>query len=153
MKDVAALASVSLWTVSNAFSHPERVACIYADAPVCSLLSWPVGQAQPGKPNAAVDACLAAYAFESTEAFRAAPPKMPLDRLGPLAREKVPLLLVCGLADDVVPYEVNGKRLAARYRKLGGPVEVIEKPGIGHHPHSLEDPAPIVKFILAHTGR
>ncbi len=26
MKDVAALASVSLWTVSNAFSHPERVA-------------------------------------------------------------------------------------------------------------------------------
>ncbi len=25
MKDVAALASVSLWTVSNAFSHPERV--------------------------------------------------------------------------------------------------------------------------------
>ena len=26
MKDVAALASVSLWTVSNSFSHPERVA-------------------------------------------------------------------------------------------------------------------------------
>ncbi len=26
MKDVAALASVSLWTVSNAFSHPERIA-------------------------------------------------------------------------------------------------------------------------------
>ena len=26
MKDVAALASVSLWTVSNAFSHPDRVA-------------------------------------------------------------------------------------------------------------------------------
>ena len=25
MKDVAALASVSLWTVSNAFSHPERI--------------------------------------------------------------------------------------------------------------------------------
>jgi hypothetical protein len=29
---------------------------------------------------------------------------------------------------------------------------VIRKPGIGHHPHSLVDPAPIVKFILNATG-
>ena len=30
-----------------------------------------------------------------------------------------------------------------------GPIEVIHKPGIGHHPHSLKDPKPIVEFVLA----
>ena len=51
-------------------------------------------------------------------------------------------------ADDVVPYAENGAKLARRYRELGGVVEVILKPGVGHHPHSLEDPRPIVDFIL-----
>jgi hypothetical protein len=27
-------------------------------------------------------------------------------------------------------------------------LEVIHKPNVGHHPHSLNDPEPIVKFIL-----
>jgi len=26
--------------------------------------------------------------------------------------------------------------------KLGGPIVVIVKPGVGHHPHSLKDPRP-----------
>jgi hypothetical protein len=28
---------------------------------------------------------------------------------------------------------------------------LIVKKGIGHHPHSLKDPKPIVDFILQHT--
>jgi hypothetical protein len=24
---------------------------------------------------------------------------------------------------------------------------------VGHHPHSLKDPAPIVEFVLKHTGQ
>ena len=27
-------------------------------------------------------------------------------------------------------------------------MKVILKPGVGHHPHSLKDPTPIVDFIL-----
>jgi hypothetical protein len=27
-------------------------------------------------------------------------------------------------------------------------VELIVKPGVGHHPHSLADPEPIVRYIL-----
>ena len=34
-----------------------------------------------------------------------------------------------------------------------GKITVIEKPGIGHHPHSLKDPAPIVDFVLKHAPR
>ena len=30
---------------------------------------------------------------------------------------------------------------------MGGTFKVIRKEGIGHHPHSLKDPAPIVEFV------
>jgi hypothetical protein len=30
-------------------------------------------------------------------------------------------------------------------------MEIIVKPGVDHHPHSLKDPAPIVEFIVKHT--
>jgi len=59
-----------------------------------------------------------------------------------------------GDADDVVPAAENTAVVETRYKKLGGAIQVIHKPGIGHHPHGLEDPAPVVKFILDHaTGK
>ena len=36
------------------------------------------------------------------------------------------------------------------YQDMGGVVEVIVKPDCGHHPHSLEDPTPVVDFLKAH---
>jgi hypothetical protein len=30
-------------------------------------------------------------------------------------------------------------------------MELISKAGVGHHPHSLKDPEPIVRFVLKHT--
>ncbi len=45
----------------------------------------------------------------------------------------------------------NTRLLETRYNALGGPIEVIAKPGVGHHPHSLKDPTPIVEFVLKHT--
>ena len=29
---------------------------------------------------------------------------------------------------------------------------LIPKPGIGHHPHGLSDPGPIVEFVLKYAG-
>ena len=48
----------------------------------------------------------------------------------------------------MVPYAENTAVMEKRYRELGGPIEVILKPGVDHHPHSLKDPAPIVDFVL-----
>ena len=94
-------------------------------------------------------ACLKAYGLSEKEAleFRG----NPIDNLEPLAKAGVPLLHVCGDADPVVPIEENTDILEKRYRKLGGTVTVIRKPGVGHHPHSLKDPTPIVEFIEKHT--
>ena len=35
-----------------------------------------------------------------------------------------------------------------RYKAFGGEIQVIHKLGIGHHPHGLDDPTPVVEFIL-----
>ena len=69
-------------------------------------------------------------------------------RLAPLVHADVPILSVCGADDTAVPFEENTQILVARYRQLGGKMEVILKQGCGHHPHSLEDPTPIIEFIL-----
>ena len=39
------------------------------------------------------------------------------------------------------------------YRVLGGTMVVIHKERIGHHPHGLDDPTPLVEFILKHSDR
>jgi hypothetical protein len=53
--------------------------------------------------------------------------------------------------DDVVPVEENTAVIEKRYLSLGGVIQVIHKPGVGHHPHGLENPEPVVQFILDHT--
>jgi hypothetical protein len=50
-----------------------------------------------------------------------------------------------------VPYKHNGAHLYQAYKKAGLEVKQILKKGVGHHPHSLEDPAEIVEFILEHN--
>jgi len=58
---------------------------------------------------------------------------------------------VCGLADEVVPYAENTALLAKNLKEARGEIKLILKEGVGHHPHSLEDPKPIVDFILQNT--
>ena len=50
-----------------------------------------------------------------------------------------------------MPIDENTRLVEKRYQKLGGPITVIAKPGVGHHPHSLENPGPIVPSVLKHT--
>ena len=129
------------WAAAN----PDKVACIYGDAPVCDFKSW------PGKRGGGTwQACLKAYGLTEEQAL--AYKGNPIDNLAPLAKAKVPLLNICGGADKVVPVAENTAILQERYEKLGGPITVIVKDGVGHHPHSLKDPSRIVAFVLKHTG-
>ncbi len=130
------------WAIAN----PKCVSAIYIDAPVCDIRSWPGGKGKgKGSPRDWQE-CLKAYGLREEEVDSA--PIHPTDRLQPLAAERVPILSVCGDADDVVPLDENTRVLERRYQELGGPIKVIVKPGVGHHPHSLKDPAPIVEFVL-----
>ena len=135
------------WAAAN----PDKVACIYGDAPVCDFKSWPGGKGEGAGSPEAWQQCLEVYGFTEEEAM--AFKGNPIDHLEPLAKAKIPLLNVCGAADEVVPMCENTKILEERYKALGGSIKVIAKEGVGHHPHSLKDPAPIVEFVLKHTGQ
>lgn len=131
--------------------NPTKVAAIYADNPVCDFRSWPGGTGRGSGSPRSYDKCLKRYRLDDVGAKNYK--KMPFDRLKGLAENNVPLLHVCGLADDVVPFEENSQILIERYRELNGPVTLIEKPGSGHHPHSLTNPSKITRFALEATGR
>ncbi len=132
--------------------HPNRVAAIYGDNPVCDFRSWPGGR-HGQRSDGDWQRCLAAYGLTEAAAADFPQPLDP-DRLQPLAAAHVPVALVLGLADTVVPPAENGDLLAARYRQLGAPLQVWHKPGNGHHPHGLHPPDPLRRFLWsAATGR
>lgn len=144
-----------LYCYNWAAANPEKVACIYADAAVCDFKSWPGGKLKKlGKGDGSAGEwqnVLKAYGFKS-DSDAIAYALNPVDNLKPLADAHIPLLHVYGDADNVVPWEENTGVVAERYRKLGGSITLIPKPGVGHHPHGLTDPKPIVDFILQHAA-
>ncbi|MCX7824187.1 MAG: GDSL-type esterase/lipase family protein [Verrucomicrobiae bacterium] len=138
-----------LYCYNWAAANPDKVACIYADAAVCDFKSWPGGKGKGKGSPRDWKLVMDCYGFK-TEAEALAYRGNPVDNLAPLAKAKVPLIHVYGDADDVVPWDENTGVVAERYRKLGGSITLIAKPGVGHHPHGLADPAPVVEFILKH---
>lgn len=131
-------------------ANPDKVACVYADAPVCDLRSWPGGKWKGKGSEEEWKAHLNAYGLteETINDFRG----MPLYNCVNLAEAGVPVLHVCGSDDDVVPVDENSYALEKNFRQAGGNIKIIIKEGIGHHPHSLRDPSPIVRFILSNTS-
>ncbi len=139
-----------LFAFNWAAAHPDRVACIYADAPVCDIKSWPGGKGHGDGSPGDWQNLLKVYGMTEAEAM--AYRHNPIDNLEPLAKAGVPLLHVVGDADTGVPLAENTAVVERRYKQLGGQITVIVKKGVGHHPHSLKDPTPIVDFILKHAG-
>ncbi|MFZ2276225.1 MAG: GDSL-type esterase/lipase family protein [Prosthecobacter sp.] len=135
-----------LYCYNWAIANPDKVSCIYADAPVCDFKSWPGGKGK-GKGDAKNWALVPKLWGFKDEAEALAYKGNPVDNLAPLAKNHVPLLHVFGDADDVVPWDENTGLIETRYKALGGSITLIRKPGVGHHPHGLEDSTPIIEFI------
>ena len=138
-----------LFIYNWAARNPEKVSCVYADAPVCDIKSWPAGKGKvPGNP---VDwkNCQTAYGLSEEELL--AWDKNPVDTIQILAAAKVPLLSICGDEDEAVPVEENSDIMFRKCGELGGNITMFVKKGCKHHPHSLRDPGLIVSFILKYT--
>ncbi len=136
-----------LYCYNWAIANPGKVSCIFGDAAVVDMKSWPGGKGKgKGSPG---DWQLAAKIYNFNDETAAIAFKgNPIDNLKPLADAKIPLFHVYGDADDVVPWDENAGVIAERYKALGGSIETIAKPGIGHHPHGLDDPTPVADFIV-----
>jgi len=129
-----------------AAAHPERVACVFADMPVCDFKSWPGGFGRAERDPDQWKKCLVAYGFDEAQALRFE--GNPVDQLEPLARAGVPLLHAQDPADPIVPFSENTGLLAERYEHLGGAIDVILKNGRGHVA-GVESPQRVIDFLVA----
>ncbi len=133
--------------VKFAAKYPEYVSCLYLDAPVMNLLSCPCGLGRAG--NDMYEEFKEATHMTVADLLNYR--EHPVDKIPLLLAHRIPVILVYGEDDVVVPYEENGIFLEYYYKKNRGVLEVIGKKGCGHHPHGLEDNTPIVEFILKYA--
>lgn len=136
-----------LQAIKFAAHAPDRVSVLYLDAPVVNLLSCPLYLGDGERDEELEQECLRALGKTPSQmlSYR----DHPLDHIPTLIAHRIPVVLVYGDSDPVVPYHENGALLEAAYRAAGVPIVTYGKAGCAHHPHGLEDPAPIVEYILA----
>ncbi|MEY5026814.1 MAG: hypothetical protein RLZZ244_2342 [Verrucomicrobiota bacterium] len=114
--------SIARWAAEN----PAKVSCLYMDKAVWGFESRPGGRHDAGKGS-------------------------PADLAAKLAPHHVAVVYVAGAKDDIVPVAENGAPMQAEYQKLGGIFKMILRENEGHHPHGLEDLAPVVDFLHYRT--
>lgn len=128
----------------------DKVSCIYADAPVLDPKSWPGGFGD-GVGSAKDWLSLKQKYRIDNESLLKRFTGWPIHKAKLFASANIPLLHVCGEADNVVPVAENTQLFAEDIRNNGGEITTIYKADVGHHPHSLKNPAVIVDFILRAT--
>jgi sialidase-1 len=148
-----ALAGVSrggLFVYNWAKKNPEKVICIYAEAPVCDFKSWPGGFGTGKGSKKDWKRLKKEYGFSSDKEAKAYS-NNPIDNLKDLAEAKVPVLHMIGLNDIIVPPEENTIKLINRYIKLGGAATVIPctkgKHNLEGHHFPIETPKIVADFI------
>lgn len=129
--------------VKFAALYPQNVSAMFIDAPVINLLSCPAGLGDSDGSMFDEFKKASGMTLKQLIAYR----NHPLDNIDKLIKNKIPVFMVCGDADTVVPYDENGIYLAEKYQKSGAPFKLIIVKGRGHHPHGLNDNTQIIEFI------
>lgn len=137
-----------LHAVYFAAKYPHRIAALYLDAPVMNLLSCPgkIGKMKEEAPMMEELTAHTGLTLVDLINYR----NHPIDNAPKLLSAALPIILVSGDSDSVVPFDENGQHLYDLYRSCGGEIELIIKPGGDHHPHGLPDNTPIADFIEKH---
>ena len=70
----------------------------------------------------------------------AASPEMPVNMAKAMAESQIPILLLYGRSDTVVPPKENCELFVSRYQEAGGKQLTVRPRGMwGHHPHGVDD--------------
>ena len=130
------------WGMRNA----EKVRAFVGIYPVCNLASWPLKNSKA--------ATLADFAMTETELVAKLSQFNPVDNLQGLLANKVPMFVVHGDSDVVVPYDDNTRLLKERYEAGGGSITVKVIPGEGHKVSpSFFECQELVDFVIANTAK
>lgn len=132
-----------LYSMRILAEHPEIGACAYLDAPVCDLNFQAFC-------NSDRSGMAAAYRCENVDDLKNHA-LAPVNNYMAPAKAKIPILLLQPLCDATVEPASNGELLAERYAACGGPITVMRRNSWGHHPHGLDAPLELLKFILKYT--
>lgn len=116
-------------------AHPELIDVLYIDAPVLNLLSCPCGMGVANDLIYPEFSRVTGYNKSTILSYR----DHPIDKMHVLIANDIPVLLVAGDSDRVVPYVENGAVLVDYYQKNGGRIKYWVKEGCDHHPHGLTD--------------
>jgi dipeptidyl aminopeptidase/acylaminoacyl peptidase len=113
-----------LWVTSWACDHPDKIAGIAGIYPVFDLRTY------PGLTKAAP-----AYGLSADELAAKLSELNPIERVGVLAKAKVPVFIIHGDDDKIVPLKENSAELAARYEAAGEKeaVTLVIAQGQGHN--------------------
>jgi dipeptidyl aminopeptidase/acylaminoacyl peptidase len=113
-----------LWASAWAIAHPDLTAGLGGIYPVYDWRTY------PGAESAAV-----AYGLTPSDLLAKAEELCPVERIDVAARAGIPVCIIHGDIDAVVPIEPNSARLKARYEALGKGdlVELIVAEGQGHN--------------------
>lgn len=143
-----------LFTYNWAKENPEKVACIYADAPVCDFKSWPAGFGTGNGSKNEWKLLKEEYGFKSDDEAKKYL-NNPIDNLKKLADKKVPILHTVGLQDQIVPPSENSLKLVEKYIQLGGMATVIPcvqgNQKLKGHQYSIDNPQVVIDFIKYHS--
>jgi len=113
-----------LMMLTWAMRHPDKLTAFAGIYPVCNLASWPMKKS--------MKAVLEDYKLPEAELAKNLNRYNPIDNLQGLLTFKVPLFIVHGNVDVLVPYEENGALLKRRYEAGGGSIRVKIIDGEGH---------------------
>ena len=109
-----------LYVYRWAKNHPDTVACIYNDTPVCDFKSWPAGKGQGKGAQGEWKRLIKEYGFKD-EAEAMAYEDNPIDNLQPIVDARIPIMHIVTEDDAIVPPSENTYVLKERLEKLGLP--------------------------------
>lgn len=129
-----------LWVTRWAISHPDRVSGIGGIYPVYDLTTYP-----------GIDRAAGAYGLTPAELEQQIKDLNPIESVHSLAAADIPVHIIHGLDDHVVPIDPNSLRLKETYDRAGKGhlvhVDEIAKQGHNFWPGFFQDEA-LVKFMI-----
>ena len=111
-----------LMTLAWAVENPDKVAAFAGICPVCDIASYP-----------GIEKAAGAFEMKPDELRDHLGEHNPIARLAPLAKARVPLFVIHGDVDKLVPLAANSGLMKERYTALGGVMTLIVPAGQGHN--------------------